>query len=188
MWTALVSQKSTVRFWFQRFRSGNFDLQNQPRGRPETKVENEELKAYMEADPSQRTLEIAAGILNRIITCDEKWILYDNRKRSSQWLNPGDPAKSCPKRKFTQKKLLVSVWWTSAASQTITADIYCQQMQTIKEELAAKQPRLVNRSRPLLLHDNARPNTAQQTTTKLDELQLECDIHHAGRRCLCVRT
>ncbi|RVE52036.1 hypothetical protein evm_003314 [Chilo suppressalis] len=52
-------------------------------------------------------------------------------------------------------------------------DIYCQQLQIMKEELAAKQPRLVNRSRPLLRHGNARPHTAQQTTTKLDELQLE---------------
>ncbi|KAL0860086.1 hypothetical protein ABMA27_010401 [Loxostege sticticalis] len=86
-----------------------------------------------------------------------------------------------PKRKYTQKKLLVSVWWTSAgvihysilkSGQTITADIYCQQLQTMKEELAAKQPRSVNRSRPLLLHDNARPHTAQQTTTKVDELRL----------------
>ncbi|CAK1583540.1 unnamed protein product [Parnassius mnemosyne] len=42
------------------------------------------------------------------------------------------------------------------------------------EDLAAKQPILVNHSRPLLLDDNARPHTAQQTTTKLDELQLEC--------------
>ncbi|KAJ0173543.1 hypothetical protein K1T71_010692 [Dendrolimus kikuchii] len=122
-------------FWFQRFRSGNFDLQNKPRGRPDTKVDNAELKAIAEADPSQTTSEIAAGcgvsnktvlihltqigkvkklerwvphelsaanrqtrvnccvtllnrhnnegILNRIITCDEKWILYDNRKCSS---------------------------------------------------------------------------------------------------------
>ncbi|KAA5556966.1 hypothetical protein F3G54_31985, partial [Pseudomonas aeruginosa] len=114
-------------------------------------------------------------ILTRIITCDEKWILYDNRKRSSQWLNPGHPAKSCPKRKLTQKKLLVSVWWTSAvvvhysflkSHQTIR--IYCQQLQTMKEELAAKKPRFVDRSRLLLLHDNARQHTAQQITIKLD--------------------
>ncbi|KAG7309179.1 hypothetical protein JYU34_005103 [Plutella xylostella] len=45
------------------------------------------------------------------------------------------------------------------------------------EKLAAKQPRLVNRSRPLLLQDNARPHTAQQTATKLEELQLECLRH-----------
>ncbi|RVE52011.1 hypothetical protein evm_003289 [Chilo suppressalis] len=95
-----------LRFWFQRFRSGNFVLQNQsPDGRPEeTKVENEELKAIVEADSSQNTSEIAAGF---------------------------------------------------------------GQLKTMKKEPAAKQPRLVNRSRPLLLHDNARPHTAKQTTTKL---------------------
>ncbi|CAG9093900.1 unnamed protein product [Plutella xylostella] len=56
-----VAKENTVRFWFQRFRSGNFDLQNKPRGRPETKVDNEELKAIVEADPSQTTSELAAG-------------------------------------------------------------------------------------------------------------------------------
>ncbi|KAL0819981.1 hypothetical protein ABMA28_007978 [Loxostege sticticalis] len=42
---------------------------------------------------------------------------------------------------------------------------------------APKQPRLINRSRPLLFHENARPIAAQQTITKLDELQLECLEH-----------
>ncbi|KAJ0170190.1 hypothetical protein K1T71_014118 [Dendrolimus kikuchii] len=56
-----VAKENIVRFWFQRFRSGNFDLQNKPRERPETKVDNAELKAIVEADPSQTTSEIAAG-------------------------------------------------------------------------------------------------------------------------------
>lgn len=229
-----TANERTVRFWFQRFSSGNFNLHNEPRGRPDTQVKNEELKAIVEADPSQTTSELAAafgvsdktilihlrqigkikklekwvphelteanqqtrvaccvsllnrhnneGILNRIVTCDEKWILYDNRKRSSQWLDPGEPAKPCPKRKLTQKKILVSVWWTSAgvihysflrSGQTITADLYCQQLQTMMEKLAIKQPRLMNCSSPLLLQDNARPHTAHQTITKLEELRLE---------------
>ncbi|GBP13223.1 hypothetical protein EVAR_93172_1 [Eumeta japonica] len=29
-------EENTIRFWFQCFRSGNFDLQKKPRGRPET--------------------------------------------------------------------------------------------------------------------------------------------------------
>ncbi|CAH2095507.1 unnamed protein product [Euphydryas editha] len=56
------------------------------------------------------------GILDRIIICDEKWIMYDSkRKCSSQWLNTGEPTKPGPERKLTQKKSLVSIWWTSAS-------------------------------------------------------------------------
>jgi len=42
-------------------------------------------------------------------------------------------------------------------------------MQKLKE----KQSRLINRSTPILLHDNARPHTAQMTVAKLQELELE---------------
>jgi hypothetical protein len=38
-----------------------FDLQNKPHGRLVTQVSNEELKAIVEADPSQTTSELAAG-------------------------------------------------------------------------------------------------------------------------------
>jgi hypothetical protein len=43
-------------------------------------------------------------------------------------------------------------------------------LQTMMAKLAVKQPRLVNRSAPLLLHDNVRPHTAQQTATELVEV------------------
>ncbi|KAJ0183177.1 hypothetical protein K1T71_001153 [Dendrolimus kikuchii] len=56
-----VAKENIVRFWFQRFRSGNFDLQKKPRGRTEAEVDNAELKAIVEADPSQTMSEIAAG-------------------------------------------------------------------------------------------------------------------------------
>ncbi|CAG4956168.1 unnamed protein product [Colias eurytheme] len=45
------------------------------------------------------------------------------------------------------------------------------------EKIAAKQPRLAIRSRPLLLRDNASPHTAQQMAAKLEEQQLECLRH-----------
>jgi histone-lysine N-methyltransferase SETMAR len=35
--------------------------------------------------------------LARIITCDEKWILYDNRRRSAQWLDVDKAPKHMPK-------------------------------------------------------------------------------------------
>ncbi|CAK1581000.1 unnamed protein product [Parnassius mnemosyne] len=38
-------------FWcFTRFRSGNFDLKNEPHGRPKTLVDKEKFKAIVEAD------------------------------------------------------------------------------------------------------------------------------------------
>ncbi|CAH2233970.1 jg20051 [Pararge aegeria aegeria] len=46
-----VAKENTVRFWCQRFRLGNLDLQNKPRGRPVTKVDNEELKAIVKVYP-----------------------------------------------------------------------------------------------------------------------------------------
>lgn len=116
-------KENTVRFWFQRFRSGNFDLQNKPRGRPETRVNNEELKVIVEADPSQTTSELAAGF------------------------------------GVSDKTVLIHL------------------EQTMMEKLAIKQPRLVNRSSPLLLQDNARPHTAHMTVAKLEELRLECLRH-----------
>lgn len=37
------SADRTMRFWFKRFRDGNFYLKNEPRGRPPTQVNNNEL-------------------------------------------------------------------------------------------------------------------------------------------------
>ncbi|EZA47960.1 Histone-lysine N-methyltransferase SETMAR [Ooceraea biroi] len=45
------------------------------------------------------------------------------------------------------------------------------------QQLAIKQPKLVNRSMPILLHDNARPHTARLTVAKLRELELETLRH-----------
>ncbi|KAF2357807.1 Transposase type 1 [Trinorchestia longiramus] len=51
--------------------------------------------------------------LDRIVTCDEKWILYDNRKRSGQWLDRDEPPKHFPKPMLHQKKIMVTVWWSA---------------------------------------------------------------------------
>ena len=75
----------------------------------------------------------------------DKWGAYRNG-----WFlgSEPDPVKS----ENWPKNLLVSVWWTIAvqysflkSGQTITAEL-----QTMMEKLAAKQPRLVNRSTLLL--------------------------------------
>ncbi|KAF2346061.1 Transposase type 1 [Trinorchestia longiramus] len=51
--------------------------------------------------------------LDRIVTCDEKWVLYDNRKRSGQWLDLDEPPKHFPKPMLHQKEIIVIVWWSA---------------------------------------------------------------------------
>jgi hypothetical protein len=94
-------------------------------------------------------------------------------------VGPWHASQFLPQAKIYPKKLLVSVWWTTAgvvnysflkSDQAFTAEVYCQQLQTMMEKLAVKQPRLINSSTPLILHDNARPYLVQQTATKLGEV------------------
>jgi [histone H3]-lysine36 N-dimethyltransferase SETMAR len=56
------ANERTVRFWFKRFRDGNFDLKNKQRGRPPTLLcgNNDELRKMVEADPNQTTQELTA--------------------------------------------------------------------------------------------------------------------------------
>ena len=51
------------------------------------------------------------SFLHRIVTCDEKWILYDNMRRSGQWLDTDGATKALPKGENPPKKTMVTVRW-----------------------------------------------------------------------------
>ncbi|XP_015904575.2 histone-lysine N-methyltransferase SETMAR-like [Parasteatoda tepidariorum] len=55
-----AAKELTVLRWFIKFRSGDFDLQSEPRGRSESKVDDNQLKAVMEANPSETTSELVS--------------------------------------------------------------------------------------------------------------------------------
>ena len=101
-------------------------------------------------------------------------------------MDKDEEPKHSPKPGLDQKKLMVSVWWSSAGiihysfmkpGQSITADAYCAEIDEMLKKLAVKQPRLVNRDRPILLQDNARPHVAHTTLSKLQALDLETLCH-----------
>ncbi len=124
--------------------------------------------------------------LDRIVTCDEKWILYDNRRRSAQWLDVDEAPKHMPKPSLHPKKTMVTVWWSAAGvihynflkvGETITAEKYCRELEIAHQKLSIKQPALVNRKGPILLHDNARPHVSQITLQKLNDLGYETLQH-----------
>ena len=124
--------------------------------------------------------------LNRLITCDEKWILYDNRRRSAQWLDRDEAPKHFPKPKMHQKKIMVTVWWSAVglihfsflkAGETINSEKYCLEIEHMHQKLSVNQPSLVNRKGPILLHDNARPHVSKLTLQKLNLLGYETLPH-----------
>ena len=124
--------------------------------------------------------------LDRIVTCDEKWIMYDNRRRSAQWVDSDESPKVFAKPELHQKKVMVTVWWCSLGiihhsflppGESITAEKYCIEIEEMMKKLKDIRPALVNRRRVLLLHDNARPHVARMTLQKLNELSIETLPH-----------
>ena len=59
------------------------------------------LKKRNETDP----------FLKRLITGDEKWVVYNNIKRKRSWSRPREPARTTSKAGIHRKKVSLSVWW-----------------------------------------------------------------------------
>ncbi|KAG5307686.1 SETMR methyltransferase, partial [Acromyrmex insinuator] len=97
---------------------------------------------------------------DRIITCDEKWVLYDN-KRYAQWLDRNEACAHTPRPSLHPRKILIT---------------YIDEMH---EKLKIIRPSLVNRHGPILLHDNARPTKQFRNRAKLNELKYEILQHLA---------
>ena len=47
----------------------------------------------------------------RIITCDDKWVVYDDLVRKRSWSKQDEPAQSSSKADIHEKKVMLSVWW-----------------------------------------------------------------------------
>lgn len=76
------------------------------------------------------------------------------------------------------KNIPLRVWWDLRGmvyyelldeNQTITADVYCQQLRRLKPNSAGNLPLLVNRKGVTLEEDNGKPHTARVTNNTLEE-------------------
>jgi histone-lysine N-methyltransferase SETMAR len=81
---------------------------------------------------------------------------------------------------------MLSVWWNSDGmvhfemipnGRSITAALYCQQLDRVQESLRLNYPALINRNQVVFLQDKAKPHTALLTKAKLDELGREVLSH-----------
>jgi histone-lysine N-methyltransferase SETMAR len=124
--------------------------------------------------------------LERIVTSDEKWVLYVNHRRKRQWLTPGETAIPEAKGDLHPKKVMLCIWWDSKGiiykelldfNLTITAETYIRQPRNLNSALQSLRPALFNRKGVLLLHDNARPHTAKSTQQAIHEFGWEVLPH-----------
>ena len=68
------------------------------------------------------------------------------------------------------RKIMLCAWWTGRrvvhyellpTGQTVTGDLYSQQLERVQQALSQKDSALVNRKGVLFLHDNARTHVAR---------------------------
>ena len=124
--------------------------------------------------------------LKRIITGDEKWVIYDNIMRKRSWSNRDEPAQSTSKADIHQMKVMLSVWWDFKGivyfelllrNQTINLNVYCRQLMNLVKEIKEKRPELAT-CRGFIFHqDNATPHTSSVIRKKLLELGWEVMPH-----------
>ena len=96
------------------------------------------------------------------MTCNKKWIVYNNLRWPAQWLDQEAAPKHCTKPKLHQKKVTVTVGWSAAhpthdsfldPRKTITMEKYAQQTNETHRKPQHLQPAPVNWKGPIL-HDN----------------------------------
>lgn len=124
--------------------------------------------------------------LKRVVTGDEKWILYINTSRKKSWGLPGTTPLATPKAGLHPRKVMLSVWWDWKGlihfellprNQTINTDFYCAQLDRLKAAIEEKRPELANRKGVLFHQDNARPHVSLKTRQKLLSFRWEVLPH-----------
>ncbi|GFU73766.1 histone-lysine N-methyltransferase SETMAR [Trichonephila clavipes] len=189
----------TCQRWFSKFRSGDLSLRESDRsGRP-SKIDNDVLRSMLENNPHLTSQEIAeefgihhtqllkitlnlvdtmwSRFLDKLITGDEKWILYENIKGKKSYCKPGTSSATAPKPSIHQRKELLCLLWDRKdpvyyellkQGKTINADLYCNQLDKLNASIKEKRPALASRKGIVYHHDNPRLLTAMVTQQKLD--------------------
>ncbi|XP_046145712.1 histone-lysine N-methyltransferase SETMAR-like [Osmia bicornis bicornis] len=124
------------------------------------------------------------NLLDRISICES--LLNRNKVDSFLKRMAGDAPQTVAKPGLTARKGLLCVWWDWRGilyyellqpGQTLNSDVYCQQLDRLKQAIVQKQPELANRKGVVFHQDNARPHTSLVTSQKLRELGWEVLMH-----------
>lgn len=124
--------------------------------------------------------------LNRIVTCDEKWVYYDNTSRKGGWSEPGVPVRTVTRRTMTYKKILLCVFWDSRgiiykeylkSGQTIDSESYSSMLHKVDAAIREKRSKEFRRKVVMFHQDNARPHVSAWTNWNLYKLEWDLMPH-----------
>lgn len=84
-----VSER-TIRWWFEKFRSGDLSLKNEPRGRPRSVLNEDRLRATVEAKPKTAIRGLAADFGVSATTISRHLAAIGKVKKLDRWVTSGD--------------------------------------------------------------------------------------------------
>ena len=127
-------------------------------------------------------------MLSQIVTGDESWGYHyepDTKRASTQWKHPVSTAHKKFKVTPSPGKVMLTVFWDfqnlpltelQQHDHTVTSASYCMILMTLCAAIRQKRPGVLTKGM-LLLHDNARPHSANQTTATLTLFKWEVLQH-----------
>ncbi|XP_038543230.1 uncharacterized protein C15H16orf87 isoform X1, partial [Canis lupus familiaris] len=80
-----VSER-TIRWWFEKFRSGDLSLKNEPRGRPKSVLNEDQLRAMVEANPKTAIRGLAADLGVSATTISRHLAAIGKVKKLDKWV------------------------------------------------------------------------------------------------------
>ena len=127
-------------------------------------------------------------MLSWIISGDESWVHHyepETKRASMQWKHPASPAHEKFKVTPSAGKIMLTAFWECQGAlltefqqrdHTVTSASYCTILRKRRAAIRRKRPGLLTKGM-LLLHDNARPHSANQTTETLRSFKWEVLQH-----------
>jgi len=136
----------------------------------------------------QRYQDEGDDMLSRIVTGDESWVHHyepKTKRAAMQWIHPVSPAHKKFKVTPSAGKVMLTVFWDchgvlltefQQRGHTVMSASYCTILTKLRAAIRRKRPGLLTKG-VLLLHDNARPHSANQTTVTLRSFKWEVLQH-----------
>ncbi|UYV73235.1 hypothetical protein LAZ67_10002262 [Cordylochernes scorpioides] len=180
--------KSQCYRWFKKFQSGDFELDNEPHGKPPQKFEDAELQALLDEDSTQmqeklaKQLQVSQGVvslrLNSLGMTQKlsRWVPHENGSTSA--ILRAKSRGACPanfqNRRLgpiaSEKKAMLCIWWDQTGvvyfellkpGKMVNTSRYEQQMHSLREALNEKRPEWREKHNNLIRqHDNAPAHNA----------------------------